>query len=177
MCSLRIFGSCNITSHTIKYIMEGCTAHDHIQQQYNIKSLHNLWESQVLAAVYHRASEPGTLWNNNNKDLQWIVVLYMPYGSVEGNAINSKQQSQCSIASRLLQSLNGSFELSLNYSTEKLLVSSGRKFYCKKDLAWKEIPSKIIAELLWYEFKVEISSSLFFTELEHKATLSNPRII
>ena len=47
---------CNTAPHTIKHIMEDCTAHNHTRQQHNIQSLRSLWESPVSAVAFLRDS-------------------------------------------------------------------------------------------------------------------------
>jgi len=47
---------CNTAPHTIKHIMEDCTAHNHLRQQHNTHTLRDLWESPVPAMAFLRAS-------------------------------------------------------------------------------------------------------------------------
>ena len=47
---------CNTAPHTIKHIMEDCTALNHSRTQHNIHSLRGLWESPVPSVAFLRDS-------------------------------------------------------------------------------------------------------------------------
>ena len=47
---------CNTAPHTIKHIIEDCTAHNHLRQQHNIHSLRALWDRPVTAMSFLRDS-------------------------------------------------------------------------------------------------------------------------